>query len=154
MPRKGLFCADRIQVHGYLVKYLVDANILSEGTKPNPRADVIEWIRDHEREIVVDPIILGEIRYGIFLLPAGSRQRRLEKWFVQGIEKIRCLPWQAQTAFRWAKLLADLRHARLSMPIKDSLIAATALVHDLTIVTRNAHDFRNAGVKVINPFES
>ena len=132
--------------------YLVDANVLSELTKPQPNARVVEWLRQHEAEIVVDPIILGEIRFGIHLPAVSSRRRRLEGWFSEGIEKIHCLPWEAITGLRWAKLLADLRNAGRSMPIKDSLIAATALVHKLTIVTRNTHDFRNAGVKVVDPF--
>ena len=91
---------------------------------------------------MIDPIILGEIRFGILLLPAGKRRRRLETWFNDGVAKIGCLPWDAATGLRWGKLLADLRSAGKAMPIKDSLIAATALVHDLTIATRNLADFR------------
>lgn len=135
------------------MNYLVDANVLSEPTKPEPRAEVVEWLRKHEREIMVDPIILGEIRYGIHLLAAGSRRRRLERWFSQGVEKIRCLPWEAATGLRWARLLADLRKSGQAMPVKDSLIAATALAHNLAVVTHNARDFKKAGVKVIDPFE-
>lgn len=57
--------------------YLVDANVLSEATKPAPEPRVVEWLRRHERELAVDPVILGEIRFGIHLLPAsGRRQRR------------------------------------------------------------------------------
>lgn len=134
--------------------YLVDANVLSEPTRPEPHAGVVEWLRRHERNIVVDPIILGEIRFGICLLPAGNRRRRLERWFAEGVERIRCLPWQAETGLRWARLLADLRTAGQSMPIKDSLIAATALTHELTVATRNVRDFAKAGVKVIDPFAS
>lgn len=134
------------------MNYLVDANVLSEATKPQPAASVVDWLRAHERQIVLDPIVLGEIRFGIHLIPAGARRRHLERWFAGGIEKIQCLPWQAATALRWAKLLADLRSAGQAMPIKDSLIAATALIHNLTVVTRNERDFINAGVKVINPF--
>jgi predicted nucleic acid-binding protein len=134
------------------LNYLVDANVLSEATKPQPAASVVDWLRAHERQIVLDPIVLGEIRFGIHLIPAGARRRHLERWFAGGIEKIQCLPWQAATALRWAKLLADLRSAGQAMPIKDSLIAATALIHNLTVVTRNERDFINAGVKVINPF--
>jgi hypothetical protein len=134
------------------VTYLVDANVLSEPTRPEPHAGVVDWLRRHEREIVVDPIILGEIRFGIHLLPAGNRRRRLERWFAEGIERVRCLPWQAETGLRWARLLADLRTAGQSMPIKDSLIAATALTHELTVATRNVRDFAKAGVKVIDPF--
>jgi predicted nucleic acid-binding protein len=134
------------------VTYLVDANVLSEATKPQPLPQVIEWLRANEREIVVDPIILGEIRFGIHLMPTGARRRKLERWFARGVEKIHCLPFQAATGLRWAKLLAELRAARQSMPIKDSLIAATVLVHGLTLVTRNQRDFIRAGVKMINPF--
>ena len=132
--------------------YLVDANVLSEATKPKPLARVIEWLRANEGEIVVDPIILGEIRFGIHLLSAGARRHRLERWFARGVEKIHCLPWQAATGLRWAKLLADLRTAGLSMPIKDSLIAATALVHGLPLATHNQHDFKKTGVRIVDPF--
>jgi hypothetical protein len=131
---------------------LVDANVLSEATKATPDAKFVAWLRQHEAELAVDPIILGEIRFGIHLLPAGKRRRRLEQWFKQGVAKLACLPWTAETGLRWAKLLADLRRAGKAIPIKDSLIAATALVHGLTVVTRNTRDFRAAGVKVFDPF--
>jgi hypothetical protein len=119
-----------------------------------PDEKVVEWLRQNEREIAVDPIILGEIRFGIHLLPAGHRRRRLEKWFQEGVERIHCLPWDAATGLRWARLLADLRTAGRSMPVKDSLIAATALVHGLIIATRNVRDFAAAGVKTVNPFDN
>ncbi len=132
--------------------YLVDANVLSEPTKPAPAPKVIEWLRHNEREIAVDPIILGEIRFGIHLLAAGKRRQRLEHWFKNGVSNIVCLPWDAAAGLRWAKLLADLRRTGQTIPIKDSLIAASALAHHLTVVTRNETDFKKAGVKVINPF--
>ena len=132
--------------------YLVDANVLSEATKPAPNSNVIEWLRHNERALAVDPIILGEIRFGIHLLPSGKRRRRLETWFDEGVARIVCVPWDALTGLRWAKLLAELRKSGDSMPIKDSLIAATALVHDFVLVTRNTHDFRKAHVKVLDPF--
>jgi len=134
------------------VKYLVDANVLSEATRARPDARVIAWLRRYEREIAVDPIILGEIRFGIHLLPVGVRRRGLEKWFSRGVQMIHCVPWDAATGLRWAGLLADLRRGGKAMPVKDSLIAATALVHGLTVVTRNTHDFAHAGVRVLNPF--
>jgi predicted nucleic acid-binding protein len=105
-----------------------------------------------EPEFAIDPIILGEIRFGVHLLPAGKRRRHLERWFEQGVAKVTCLPWEAATGLRWAKLLADLRTAGDAMAVKDSLIAATALVHGLTVVTRNTRDFEKAGVKLIDPF--
>ena len=132
--------------------YLVDANVLSEATRPAPNSNTIEWLRHNEREIAVDPIILGEIRFGIHLLPAGKRRRRLESWFDEGVARIVCIPFDAVTGLRWAKLLAQLRKSGQSLPIKVSLIAATALVHGFIVVTRNTRDFRTAGVKVLDPF--
>jgi toxin FitB len=134
------------------VTFLVDANVLSEATRPEPDPRVVDWLAHHEREIVVDPVILGEIRFGILLLPEGKRRARLERWFQDGVERVHCLAWDAATGLRWARLLADLRARGRSMPIKDSLIAATALVHGLTIVTRNRTDFEKAGVEIIDPF--
>ena len=132
--------------------FLVDANVLSEATKPAPNPAVIKWLRLSERTIVVNPIILGEVRFGIHLLPSGKRRRRLEDWFNDGIARIKCVPWDAPTGLRWAKLLADLRRTGRSLPIKDSLIAASGLAHDFTIVTRNLRDFRMTGAKLLDPF--
>jgi predicted nucleic acid-binding protein len=134
------------------VKYLVDANVLSEPTKPAPDARVVEWLRRHERDLAVDPIILGELEYGILLLPAGRRRKRLEQWFTVGVRRMRVLDFDTAAAAAWARLLARLKKKGRAMPVKDSLIAATAIAHGLTVATRNTHDFRNAGLKVENPF--
>jgi predicted nucleic acid-binding protein len=134
------------------VSYLVDANVLCEPTKPVPDLRVVTWLRAHQEDIVVDPIILGEMRFGILLLPAGKKRTALERWFDTGVQRLHCLPWEADTGFRWAELLARLRRTGKAMPIKDSLIAATALVHGLVVVTRNQVDFEKAGVKVLDPF--
>jgi toxin FitB len=134
------------------VRFLVDANVLSEPTKPAPQLRVIEWLRRHERDIAVDPFVLGEIRFGILLLPKGSRRAKLEGWFELGVRRLRCLPWDATHGARWAQLVADLRGTGRTMPIKDSLIATTALVHGLTVATRNVPHFESAGVRVVDPF--
>lgn len=132
--------------------YLVDANVLSEATKPTPDPGALAWLRVHEREIAVDPVILGELRYGILILPKGRKRTTLEQWFDAGVRGLHCLPWELETGMAWAALLARLRTKGTAMPIKDSLIAATALAHDLTVATRNSTDFRKAGVRVVNPF--
>ena len=134
------------------MRYLVDANVLSEATRPAPHAGVVAWLRNNEREIAVDPIILGEVRFGILLLPKGRRRARLERWFDDGVQRLHCMPFEAQTALRWAELLAALRNSGRAMPIRDSLIAATALTHGMTVVTRNRQDFEKAGVKIVDPF--
>lgn len=132
--------------------YLVDANVLCEPTRPRPEPRVVEWLRRNESELVVDPVILGEVRFGILLMPRGKRRRSLERWFDEGVRRLECLPWDEAVGIRWAELLAKLRASGHAMPLKDSLIAATALVHDLTLVTRNERDFAHAGVRVLNPF--
>ncbi|MDH4065913.1 MAG: type II toxin-antitoxin system VapC family toxin [Acidobacteriota bacterium] len=134
------------------MKYLVDANILSEPTRPAPDVRVITWLRTHESDIVVDPIVLGELRFGILLLPRGKKRAALERWFDAGVARLHCLPWEAETGLRWAELLARLRASGKAMPVKDSLIAATALHHDLTVATRNRADFMKAGVRIVDPF--
>ena len=132
--------------------YLVDANVLCEPTKPEPDPKVVVWLRANERDLVVDPVILGEIRFGILLLPSGKRRKRLEGWFDEGVARLQCLPWDASLGLRWAKLLADLRQAGRAMPVKDSFIAATALAHGLTVATHNRRDFEAAKVPVVDPF--
>lgn len=134
-----------------MTAYLVDANVLSEATKPNPDQGVVEWLRRNEPELAVDPIILGEVRFGILLLERGRRRARLERWFEEGVRRLQCIPWEASTGLRWAELLAMLRSSGRAMPIKDSLIAATALSHGLTIATLNRRDFEAAGVTIIDP---
>src|SRR5205814_349132 len=79
LPGERLLRARRVGIHRHAVTYLVDANVLSEAIKPQPDSRVIAWLRKHEAAIVVDPIILGEIRFGILLLPRGKRRARLEE---------------------------------------------------------------------------
>ena len=131
---------------------LVDANVLCEATKPGPDPNVIAWLRHNERRLVIDPVILGEIRLGIFLLPDGRRRRRLLSWFDEVVYRIHCVPWDAETGLRWAELLARLRTAGRSMPIKDSLIAATALTHGFQLATRSRRHFEACGVELVDPF--
>lgn len=135
------------------MKYLVDANVLSEPTKASPDPHVVNWLRGESGEWVVDPVVVGELRFGILLLPKGSKRRKLEAWFSEGMDHLICLTWDKENALIWAELLARLRRTGKSMPVKDSLIAASALRHKLKIVTRNTTDFKHAGVSVINPFK-
>jgi predicted nucleic acid-binding protein len=132
--------------------YLVDANVLSEPTRPAPAARVVAWLRAHEGDFVVDSIVLGEICLGILALPSGRRRGRLEHWFGEVSRTIECLPWDVAVSRRWAHLVVGLRRKGRVMPLLDAMIAATALEHGLTVATRNVGDFQNAGVSVVNPF--
>ncbi len=134
------------------MKFLVDANVLSEPTKPAPDLNAVAWLRRYEGDLVIDPVILGELRFGVLILPRGRRRSELERWFAAVVKAVACLPWEAETALRWAELLASLRSSGRAMPIKDSLVAATALVHGLTVATRKRADFEKAGVKIADPF--
>lgn len=134
------------------MKFLVDANVLSEATKPQPDSKVVAWLAAHETELAINPIILGELRFGILLLPSSKRRRGLLEWLDRGVRYMALLEVDAETAEYWAQLLADLRLKGRAMPIKDSLIAATALQFNLPIATRNTKDFAFAKVDVVNPF--
>ena len=134
-----------------MARYLVDATVLSEATKPAPDQRVIDWLGHNEPELAVDPVILGEIRFGILLLPRGRRRSGLQRWFEEGVPRLQCIPWVASTGLRWAELLATLRADGRAMPIKDSFIAATALAHDLAVVSLNRRDFDSAGVTLVDP---
>ena len=70
------------------MKFLVDANVLSEATKPSPSSKVVDWLRANEREITVDPVILGELHFGILLLERGRKRQMLESWFAEGVGRI------------------------------------------------------------------
>jgi predicted nucleic acid-binding protein len=132
--------------------YLVDANVLSEPTKPAPVNKVIDWLSINERNLVVDSIIMGELCIGVLALAPGRKRRQLEQWFGALVQTIECLPWDAAISRRWAKLVVDLKQKGKTMPLLDGMIAATALQHDLTIATRNTRDFKKAGLKVFDPF--
>ena len=136
------------------MKYIVDANLLSEATKPDPAPQVLEWLRLNEAHLGVTPVILGELEYGILLLPASRRKKQLEMWFEKIRSTARCLDFDSKAASSWAHLLAHLKSKGHAMPIKDSLIAASAIAHNLTVATRNTRDFKNARVPLINPFET
>jgi predicted nucleic acid-binding protein len=132
--------------------YLVDANVLSETTRSRPNEKVIDWLTLNERRIVIDSIILGEIQVGILSLPKGRKRRSLEAWFRNVVRSVECLPWDSAISLRWSELVVDLRRRGEIVPVLDSMIAATALVHDLTISTRNVRHFSRTGVRVLDPF--
>ena len=134
------------------MKFLVDANVLSEATKAVPSEAAVDWLRRHEHVVAVNTVVLGELEFGILLLPSGRRRKRLESWFSNVVEILPVLDMDRETARVWAALLARLRKKGRAMPLKDSLIAASALQHGLAVATRNSGDFAHCGVKLVDPF--
>lgn len=136
------------------MSYLVDTNVYSEPVKPKPDMKVVAWLRDHESELYVSTITIGEIRRGIERLPDGTRKTKLRAWLqsICDCMKGRVLSFNTSTAHVWGQLKAKWDKEGISVPSLDSQIAATAQRHSLTVVTRNVSDFEKAGVKVLNPF--
>ena len=133
--------------------YLVDANVLSEPTKQVADSRVVAWLNANESNIVVDSIIIGELRIGVLALPRGRKRDRLEQWYETVLETIDCIPWDATISRRWAALVVELKRKGETVPLLDGMIAATALEHDLIVATRNTRDFQKTGVETLNPFE-
>jgi predicted nucleic acid-binding protein len=137
-----------------MVKFLVDANVLSEGTKPQPAPHVVNWLRAHRRFLMLSPIVVAELEYGILLMANGRKRTNLLNWLEAGVKTLPVVPLDGATASEWAELVVSLRRKGRTMPIKDSVIAATARQHGLTVATRNTTDFKHAGVPVVNPFSA
>lgn len=135
------------------MKFLVDVNVLSEPTKRHPSPEVLSWLGENRDEIVVDPIIIGEIWEGIIALPIGRRRANLVEWFHAMPTGLVCLPWTRNTGVAWAEIRDSVRRMGFTVPVKDTLIAATAKHHGLSVATRNIDDFTRCGVAVVNPFD-
>lgn len=134
------------------MRYLLDANVVLEPTKLTPAPQVLDWLESNRREFAVDSIVLAELKLGILGLPPGKKRQRLDEWLQSLTERIVYVPWDAATGFVWAELTMKLRRQGKSIPILDSMIAASALRHNLTLVTRNVRDFQSSGVRLFNPF--
>lgn len=136
------------------MSYLVDTNVLSELAKPKPEPLVVAWLRDHEPDLYLSTITVGELRRGIESLPAGKRKTALQSWFTGLCKRMegRILSFNTSTAHIWGQKMATWDKKGTPIPSLDSQIAATAYRHNLTVVTRNVSDFKNTGVKLFNPF--
>jgi toxin FitB len=133
--------------------YLVDVNVLCEPTKQTPNPRVLEWLIANRSELVVDPIIMGEIWEGIVRLPEGKRKQNLIEWYGQSRAGIICLPWTLEIGVVWGELSCEVTRNGFTIHAEDTMIAATAKLHGLTVATRNVDDFTRCGVPVVNPFE-
>lgn len=137
------------------MSYLLDTNVVSETIRRDPNKAAISWLDQIPGEaLFVSVLTLGEIRKGIESLTDKKRREKLRLWLdheLSGWFAGRVLPVDLAVADRWGRLLAAVGRP---LPTIDSLLAATALHHDLRLVTRNAKDFDYPGLDVINPWSS
>ena len=135
------------------MKYLVDTNVLSELNKPMPDARVVDWMFKYDADIVVSVVTLGELDRGVQSMRRGLHRKNLVAWFngIQADLVGKVLPVTQATMQAWASLYTGVKTKDL--PFFDSLLAATAVHHGLTVVTRNVGDFPK-GVKVLNPWKA
>lgn len=138
------------------MSHLLDTNVISELIAASPDRRVESWLAGLDEDtLFVSVITLGELRFGIELLPAGRRRSRLEEWFTEGLLprfEGRVLPVTDVVADLWGRIKASARSAGRQVTPADGLIAATAFCHDLVLVTRNTADFRTTGVELLDPW--
>jgi len=138
--------------------FLLDTNCISEVVRARPEPRVLAWMEAaDERLLFLSVLTLGEIRKGIAALPQSKRRTRLETWLEIELQPRfdgRILPIDAALADRWGLLAAEAKLNGRPLSVIDGLLASTAIHHNLTIVSRNVHDFANTRAPVFNPWEA
>jgi predicted nucleic acid-binding protein len=138
--------------------FLLDTNCISELVRPRPERRVLRWVEAAgETLLYLSVLTLGEIRKGLAGLPQGRRRTHLETWLRVELEARfagRIMPIDSAIADRWGLLAAEAKRKGKTLPIIDGLLAATAIHHNLTIVSRNTSGFTSVEVQVLNPWEA
>jgi predicted nucleic acid-binding protein len=140
------------------LNYLLDTNVLCEATRPHPDAHVVAWLSARPSlTLYVSLVSIAEIRKGILLLPEGRKRTKLGSWLESELLPAfagRVISLGEAEMNEWASLQADAEKMGHRVQVMDSLIAATARCHGLTLATRNIEDFRHGGVSVLNPWDA
>ena len=138
--------------------FLLDTNTVSELVSVKPHQRVLDWIEAADENLLyLSVMTLGEIRQGVAALPQSKKRTRLEAWLeVDLLSRFarRILAVDGAVADRWGWIMAQAQARGMTLPVVDGLLAATALQHNLTVVTRNVSGFGVYGLSVINPWES
>lgn len=139
------------------MKYLLDTCVISEMIRPNPDRHVQKWILNQEEEnLYLSVLTLGEIQKGICKMEEVSRKKaRLTRWLNDELAarfQDRILAFSLDVAFAWGGMMGEAERQGRKLPVLDAMIAATALHHEMTVVTRNAEDMIRCHVEVINPW--
>jgi len=131
--------------------YLLDTNVVSELRRPRPHGGFVTWLEGvPDEQLHLSAVTLGELQAGVEITrdQDAAKAEEIEAWIDQAEQVSNVLPLDGAIFRVWARLM----HRRSDKLIEDALIAATALVHDLTVVTRNVRDFEPLGVETLNPF--
>jgi len=135
--------------------FLLDTNVVSERIAKRPEPAVVDWVASQQPDDVhVSAVTLGELRFGLERLAAGAKRRKLAA-FLEVIEddlEDRIIPFDRVVGVRWAAIRRRAELAKRTVPPLDAMLAATAEVHNLTLVTRNVRDFEGWGGPVFNPW--
>jgi toxin FitB len=138
------------------VNFLLDTNVVSEWVKPRPNSGVVEWLATADEDrLFLSVATLAELRYGVERLPAGRKSAQLREWLeteLTGRFEGRVVAIDEAVAATWGKLLAKADAAGRPINVMDGFLAATATVHQMTLVTRNETDFAAAAIKTFNPW--
>lgn len=138
------------------MKWLVDTNILSESVRPRPSRQVLEWIaRKPPDELALSIVTLAELRSGVSLTGDRGLRQELTRWIDEDVVPSfdnRVLPVTIDILIDWLHLVRHLAAKRKAAAPADLLLAATARIHDLAIVTRNIRDFAHTGLVLYNPW--
>jgi predicted nucleic acid-binding protein len=138
--------------------FLLDTNCVSELVRSQPNPGVLVWMEAVDENLLYLSVLsLGEIRKGVAGLSQGKRRTQLETWLeleLQARFAGRVLPIDAAISDRWGLLAAEAKRKGRALSAIDGLLAATALHHNLTIVSRNVADFANTNVQILNPWDA
>lgn len=132
---------------------MLDTNVVSELRKPKPHGAVVQWLQDAaDTDLHISAVTIGEIQAGIELTRAQDETKatEIEQWLELVSTSYNVIPMDASAFRAWARLM----HRASDTLYEDAMIAATARVHNLVVVTRNVADFEHFGVRVVNPFNA
>ncbi len=138
------------------MSYLLDTNVISEPKRPRPNERVLRWLTTvDDGETFLSALTIGEMKKGVEKLPSSQSRARVQKYLEKTRRRFsgRILPISEQTFLVWGKMIAELEKQGIARPVLDSFLEATALEHDLILVTRNVRNFKHSSVTILNPWD-
>lgn len=138
------------------MSFLLDTNVVSEWVKAHPNPGVVGWLAEADEDrLFISVVTLAELRHGIERLPAGARRSRLDEWLRRELPdrfEGRVLPVDVAVADAWGTVVATREAAGRPISAMDAVMAATASVHDMALVTHNSSDFESSVKAIVNPW--